>query len=325
LSTPIFKWKLNLSSEIDFASYDDNIFDDVGYKNDKAYNVKIGGNLGEHYQYSAKYEYIGTDYYSIGNEGLENDKKGILITGAANYEFHNFGLTFSRYRDNLKNYDNVPIVYITSGKIDYSCSLFEHFPINLSVKRDIVKSKREPDKTSKQHLVTDTYHGDISYLAEQFGTTFGVDYSYANDKTDVNADQKIVTYTLSPSYSIENFNVSSNISFNRSVDIKSDVAVRTWSAGLSFGGNFLKHSISYNCAGTYTKTKSSDGMQNSRNLSTTFQVAYTWNAPEKFIVLKNPSIGIQGGYNHNKDKVGGTTRDEVNIILFVEVPLEYIF
>jgi len=324
-SSPIFNNKLNISSEIDFSHYDDNIFDNYGYQNDKAYNIKLNGNLSEHYQYGLKYEYIGTNYYSIGNEGLENDKKGFIVTAAANYNYHSINIIASRYRDNLKNHGDVPIVYTTSGEIDYSLSRFEHFPINLSVRRDIAKSKNEPSADSKQNLVTDTYHGDISYSKESLNTTFGIDYSFANDKTKTNSDKKTATYTFAPSYNTDNFNISSNLSFNRAVDIKSDIATRTWTAGLSIEGSFFENSMNYNCASTYTKTKNNNGTQNSRSLGVTFQLAYTWSVPEKFVILKNPSIGIQGGYNHNKDKVQGENRDDFNMVLFVEVPLEYVF
>ncbi len=324
-SSPVFQDRLNISSEIDFSHYDDNIFDGYGYQNDKAYNIKLEGNLSGHYQYGLKYEYIGTNYYSIGNEGLENDKKGLMMTAAANYDHHSINIAASRYRDNLKNHKDAPIVYTSEGEIDYSCSRFEYFPINISARRDIAKSKNEPSADSKQNLVTDTYHGDISYSKEAINTMFGIDYSFANDKTKTDSDQKTTTYTFAPSYNADNFNISSNLSFNRSVDIKSDVATRTWTAGLSLGGNFFENSLNYNCASTYTKTKSSDGEQNSRSLGVTFQLAYTWSVPKKFVILKNPSVGIQGGYNHNRDKIQGENNDDFNLILFVEVPLEYVF
>ena len=325
VSAPILDEKINMYSEIDFSSYDSNNNDAFGSKKDKAYKVKLDGMFFEKYNYSLMYEYVGTDYYSIGNEGLTNNKKGLSLTTSANYTYHTFNLSASRYRDNLENDDTIPTIYTTHMDIAYSLSRFENFPFNLAVSRDIEKSRDEPSKDEKRYLVTDTYHGDVGYTKDVWSIIFSADYSFANDKTYFNQDTKTLTYTLSPSYSSDNFHMEYNISFNRSVDIQTEVAARTYTSSLSFGGNFFSNALSYDCAATYTKSKSSDGSSNERDLGSTFQVAYTWNTPSNFILLKKPSVGIQGAYNHRRDKVNGSSGHDFNVVLFVEVPLEYIF
>ncbi len=327
LSSPIIRDKLSFESEIDFSSYDSDISDSFGNVHDKAYNIKLHATPSEVYQLNAKYEYIGRQYYSLGNEGLTNDIQGIYFNGSANYQYHTFTLNLSRSNNNV---DNVPLyskVYTYSGELDYSLSRFEHVPVNLSYRRDYIKSTKEPTADDKQKLITDTYHGDIGYNMDEISTTFGIDYSKQNDKTKNNQDSSTTTYSLTPSYATDNFHIDPNLSFNRSKDYKAGLKTDTTTLGLAFGGNFLKQSLTYDFDGAYTITQDNgeaDAKTNTRELSTSFQIAYVWASPKNWI-LKNPSVGIRGSYNHSKDKTSGTTDHDINVQLFVSVPLEYIF
>ncbi|AEA34091.1 hypothetical protein [Hippea maritima] len=324
LSTPIIKDKISLYSEIDFSSYDPNISDSFDSMSDRAYNVKLNITPNEIYNFNVVYEHVGRKYFSIANEGITNDTEGVYFNAGANYTYHTIALKLSRSNNNV---DDIPLyskIYTYSGEVDYSLNRFEHAPINLSYRRDYVKSTKEPSEDDKQKMITDTYHGDIGYNMDSFSILFGVDYSKQNDKTKNNQDTSSVTYSLSPSYSVETFHINPNLSFNKTRDYKSGTNTNATTLGLALGGSLFKQRFSYDLSGTYTKTKDNKNTTNTRGLNAAFQVAYAFELPKNWVV-KTPSIGIRGEYNHSRDKISGTKDHDINIQLFVSIPLEYIF
>lgn len=323
LTSNFFENKLVTEAEIDTSRFDPDTSDEFLAKRDKAYRIKLGGTIKD-YTYEALYEYIGRDYEVIGNPGLSKDKQGYAFkAGGTLFKVHLLNLSFSQYHDNVKKDDLYPRTYTTQGTVDYTFSKFESLPISLSYQRSMLKAKDRPIDTPPTNTDTDTVTGKVNYKKSPWDLGFSVSYSFQNDKTDVDNDTSTVTYTFSPTFTLEFLSVCPSFSFNRSLVHPTGVHTNTYTTSLDLRGDLFKKRLSYGLGGTYTVLRSSDGLSKQYTQSANFNVYYLlfkdlWG-------FLNPSVGIRGLYNRTNDKVLHQTTDEFALYLVLQTTMKFLF
>jgi len=326
--TPVVKDKLNLTSELDFSSFDQEVGDKFGYENDKAYNIKFDGALSEKYSYNLMYEYIGPKYNSIGADGLEKDKSGLSGELDANFnDIHSATFTLSRYNDNVKNDSLYARVYTTEGAINYTYSKYENVPMSAGWTYSKQKSEHAPSSSDEVNTLSNTINAQIGYNKDRWNYNLSAEYSTTNDKTAANDDTTNKTITFTPTYSLETFHVDPSFTFNRSTS-KNDIDTDTFTVGLGLGGTVFGEKIGYDLSSTYEKNKPDTG-KDTYTLNLNGQITYNFAAPGSW--MDHPVVGLKGTYNNgtadssDSSSTQYSSGESYSVTLFVSIPLDYTF
>ncbi|MEF9437747.1 MAG: hypothetical protein L0922_02995 [Candidatus Mariimomonas ferrooxydans] len=274
-------------------------------------------------QYGVVYEYMGPDYEVVGNLGLPKDREGFTFNGGANFQIHAINLSFSRYNDNVKKDSLYPRFYTYQGMIDYSFNKFQSLPMGLSYQKSIVDSTIEPEFHVPIRMDTDMISTRVNYMKGPWNLGLQTGYSFQDDRTPDANDTTTTTYTFTSSYSLEHFSISPGFSFNRSKYRLQGSRTDTYTANLDIRGDALKGNLTYGFAGTYNRTKSSDGSTELDTVNTNFEVAYS--IGKKLLDFLNPKVGIRGLYNKMNDSVYGTENDEFTLLLVLSTSMPFSF
>ncbi len=322
LKTDFFEQKLTTEAELDFSEFDADTSDEFSSESDSAYKLKAGGYSGN-YSYEALYEYMGPDYEVIGNQGLPKNREGFTFNGGANFQIHSVNLSFSRYNDNVKKDDLYPRLYTYPGMIDYSFNKFQSLPMGLSYQKSIIDSTMETELTLPVRTDSDTFSGRINYMKDKWNLGLQTSHSIQDDREDTGNDTATTTYTFTSSYSLEHFSISPGFSFNRSKYRLQGTRTDIYTANLDIRGDALKGNLTYGVAGTYNRTKSSDGSTELDTINTNFEVAYLLG--KKLLDFLNPTAGIRGLYRKANDSVYGTENDEFTLLLVLSTSMPFSF
>jgi hypothetical protein len=323
LTSDFFERKFVTEAELDFSRYDGDTSDEFRANRDKAYRLKAGGTISD-YTYEALYEYMGSNYEVIGNPGLLKDKEGYgLKAGGKFFKVHQVNLSFLQYHDNVKRDDLYPRIYTTQGTLDYAFTKFESLPIVLSYQRGMVRSKNEPPDTNHTRMDTDTITGRVDYIKKPWDFGFQASYSFQNDRTDTENDTTTVTYSFTPTYTLDYFSICPGFSYNRSMNHAIRIYTDTYTGILDLRGDLVKKKLTYGLGASYIILRASDRSSKTDILSSNFNVSYLlfknlWN-------FLNPSVGIRGLYNRTNDRVLHQTTDEFTLTLVLQTTMSLIF
>ncbi len=315
--------KLQFAGEVDFSKMDADTSDTFGSIKDKAYKANISGQLSEKYGYDIGYHYFGPDYGVVGGGDGSKNLEGYAANFSANYDTQSFNVAFSRENDNVKSNPLYPVVYTTTGTLEYSYSGFENFPIGVSLERAHLNSTKDPDPTAKVDKNSDKFSFNIGYQKDAWSHQFTYSYSKEDDKTAANEDNTISEYSFTPAYEGENISISPVFTFNRSKDKPTSVYTDTKTIGLDLSGNFMDQKISYSLSSSYEQLKSSDYATKQNTLTSEFRIAYNLQTSQKW--LSNPNFGLRGNYNTTDDKIANAKNEDFTLVFFVSLPIEYIF
>jgi hypothetical protein len=313
LTSDLLENKLRTEFEADFSRYDPDTSDEFRDTRDNAYRLKVFGNLG-FYTYDATYECVGRNYASIGSQGSPKDREGVTLINGMNFGIHAINLMLSRYHDNVTGDDLFPRIYNTQGSLDYSFNGIPNLPLGFNYQRSIQDSTREPSGAFNLSIYTDTLSGRMNYTVDKFNIGFQTMYSMMNDKTKSNNDTTTATFTLTPSYNIQNISVSSAFSFNQSQQHLTDLMTDTYTINLDLRTRFLKERGSFDVGSTYNIVKANDGSVNTSTLNTNFRLAY--NIKNLLKGFLNPTIALRGTYMKLTDEINSRSdRDEFLMFL----------
>jgi len=323
LTSDFFEKKLVTEAELDFSRYDGDTSDEFRANSDKAYRLKAGGTISD-YTYEALYEYLGSNYEVIGNPGLSKDKEGYGLKAGGNFfKVHQVNLSFLQYHDNVKRDDLYPRIYTTQGTLDYAFTKFESLPLVLSYQRGMLRSKNEPSDTNHTRMDTDTITGRINYIKKPWDFGFQASYSFQNDRTDMENDTTAVTYTFTPTYTLDFFSICPGFSYNRSMNHYTRVYTDTYTGILDLKGDLFEKKLTYGLGGTYIILRASDRSSQTDTLSSNFNISYL--LFKNLWGFLNPSVGIRGLYNKTNDRVLRQTTDEFALYLVLQTKMSFLF
>ena len=314
VTSDFFENKLKTEIETGFSNYDPDTADTFGDKSDKAYKLKVGGNLGS-YNYEAAYEFIGRDYAVVGNQMIQKDKQGVTFINGLNLSPHTINFTFSRYNDNVEGDDLFPRIVNYQAMLDYSFSKIPNLPIGFNYQKSVQDSTREPSGGYQLKMYTDTVSGRVNYMGDKLNVGVQTSYSLQNDRTLSNNDTKTFTATLTPSYNVSNISLAPSFSFNRSTFPERDLRTDTYMINLDLRTKFLRERGSFDVGSTYNIMKANDRSTNSRTLNSNFRLAY---AIKNFLKgYVNPTVGLRGTYLKVIDEVYSQSNKDEFLLMFV--------
>lgn len=306
--------KLNAEAEVDFSSFDADTSDEFDAEEDIAYRLKLGGYAGN-INYSAVYEYMGSDYEVIGNQGLQKNREGFSLNGGITIrQYHSLNLAYSLYHDNVDDNELYPTVYTSQAMLTYSFNGIPNMPITLSYQHSLLDSTDEPDIAYIVRTDTDVFSSNISYMRNRWNLALQTSHSIQNDRTENGNDSTTTTVTFTPSYFSDNFSLTSNFSFNRSRFPNNNQRSDTYTVNIDMRGKTYHKRISYELAGTYNRMKASDGSAEQDTFNSNFRISYL--LAKNLWGYLNPSVGIRGLYNKSNDRVYSGENEEL-VFLFV--------
>jgi len=323
LTSDFLEKKFVTEAELDISRFDNDTADEFHKRRDMAYRLKAGGTIKD-YTYEALYEYIGPDYEVVGNPGLIKDREGYALKGGGNFfKIHQLNLSFSQYHDNVKTNDLYPRIYTTQGTLDYAFTRFESLPIVLSYQRGMLRSKNDPPDTNHTRMDTDTVTGNINYIKKPWDFGFQAGYSFQNDRTDMENDTTTVTYTFTPTYTLDYFSICPGFSYNRSMNHATRLYTDTYTGILDLRGDLIEKRLTYGLGGSYITLRASDRSSQTDTLSSNFSVSYL--LFKNLWGFLNPSVGIRGLYNRMNDRVLHQITDEFALYLVLQTTMSLIF
>jgi hypothetical protein len=323
VTSNFFQDKLKTEMEAAFSNFNpDDGTDGVGPRKDSAYRLKAEGVQGR-YNYGGSYELIGRDFATIGNQGAEKDKQRATFTNGLRFDTQAINLTLLRANDNVRNDALFARTTDYNGNLVYSYTGIKNMPISFNYVKDQQKSSGG-DPALKIDRDTDTLSGSISYVLDKWSFGFSPAFSYANDKTQADADTQTTTYTFTPAYNGETFSTSSSLSLNRTMTTVPRIWTDTYTVGLNLKKFFFNKKLVFDTANTLAKTKADDGSSDMRTLNLTGTLTYSMK--DYFKGGLDPSVALKSSYMKIIDKVNSDNeKEEIRIFLVVTVAAPFIF
>lgn len=324
ITSDFFKQKFVTEAEIDISRFDGDTSDEFPRKKDKAYRVKAWGNLGK-LNYEGLYEYMGQDYEVIGNPGLQKNREGFGLKAGGDFKNHLINLSLSRYHDNVKKDDLFPVVYTSQGTLDYTYKRYQSLPMGISYQRTMMRSENDPLNIAHIRTDTDTVMGRINYVKMPWNVGLTASYSHQNDRTAAANDTTAISFSFTPSVTLErlSLSISPGFTFIRSISHLTDVHTDAYTTTLDVRGDLFNKRLTYGFGGTYTITKVSDGSSRQDTLRSNFNLLYL--LADNLWGFFSPSIGIRGICNRTNDRTLDQTANEIAFFLVIQAKMAFLF
>lgn len=186
-------------------------------------------------------------------------KEGGGINFGAAFDVHSAMVSLTQYHDNVDDDALYARTDSSQGQIQYMFTKFASLPMGLMYQRSEINSTDEPEYAPHLENTTDAVSATINYMRGAWNFGFQAGFSNQNDKTAQDYDTDAVNYALSSTYYSEYVAVSPSVSFMRSryrpTGTRNDTYTTTTR---DLRGNLWDQRISYECAGTFSRTESSD-------------------------------------------------------------------
>lgn len=319
LKTDFFKQKLTADAELALSRFDDDTSDGFTRTHDKAYKVKAGGNY-EEYNYELSYEYIGPDFGTAGNQGIQNDLQAINLSGGANFDIHSLALAAYRSNNNVEGKTYFSTVYFNSASINYGFNKYPELPMGISYQKTISDSADEPANTSPYRTDTDSVTGWINHMKDEW--TFGLqaNHSIQDGREAAGSDTLSSTLTLTTSYAAEHISISPGLTYNRSEFHPQNMRIDTYTGTIDIRGDLFIDEVTYGLSSTYNRAVADDRSSETDSVSANFEITY--NLGKRFLDFMHPKAGLRGQYSRTDDKVNAQANEETLIwlVLSTDIP-----
>ncbi|MDD5118701.1 MAG: hypothetical protein PHP90_08940, partial [Sulfuricurvum sp.] len=205
---------LGVDGEFDLSRYDADTTDTYGKETDRAYKLRVGGLNGQ-FTYDAIYEYLGSNYRVIDNDGLQRDKEGVTLQGRYFESVHNIDVSLSSYANNVESNPLFATIRTNRGSVGYQYSGISTLPLSIRYEKNILRSSDEPTPDAFLDTSTDAVSLSAVYFNNSWNIGTTAKYSRQDDRSSLNNDSTIITYMITPSYYIEDFSITPGFMFNR--------------------------------------------------------------------------------------------------------------
>ncbi len=297
---------LNVEAEFDQSSFDANSSDSLAAKDDKAYGLRVKGN-GDWIDYSAAYEYIGTNYAVVANPLLQNDREYIVMAASMGRGEHAFTLRAQQEHDNLDDESTRARLITSYLNAEYLYRKGRNFSTVISLQNNQLKSENEPAASDIRDSSTDSVLAKLSFVTGQWNHLLSYLVSELDDNTTSNNDSRITSATLAtslytgpvmftPSYT------STETSYNSGQKTTQSIL------SLYLLGKTFKDRLGYQLSGSYSDSRDNSGP----DTRSTYVVASTdWSLGRINVMSAHMqhSIGLELEW-YDSENDGSTIQDD---------------
>ncbi len=321
LRTNLLDDLLTTEFEYDRSDFDPNTSDEFGGNRDEAYRFEVSGQQ-DIYSYDVTYERFGPEYNVPGNLSPKRDYAGVTANGSLMLDVHNLNLMAGAYHDNV---DNNPLYARTNsytGQIDYNYMGFMSFPIGFSFQHTTDLSTDEPADSPETNLTTDTISFNTSYTPQgPISLNFTTSYSWQNDDSDQDADLATLSFTLSPTLTLDTVSISMSGTLNQNRDMLSGTRTDDYVLTLDAMGSLFNDRLTYNLGGTYDRSLITTDSGDRYGFTGYSRLAWTF---DDFAGLTRPTLGVELEYNSDAPQGMSTSEDtRVYCTLSTSIPFNY--
>jgi len=321
LRTNLLDDLLTTEFEYDRSDFDPNTSDEFGGNRDEAYRFEVSGQQ-DIYSYDVTYERFGPEYNVPGNLSPKRDYAGVTANGSLMLDVHNLNLMAGAYHDNV---DNNPLYARTNsytGQIDYNYMGFISFPIGFSFQHTTDLSTDEPADSPETNLTTDTISFNTGYTPQgPISLNFTTSYSWQNDDSDQDADLATLSFTLSPTLTLDTVSISMSGTLNQNRDMLSGTRTDDYVLTLDAMGSLFNDRLTYNLGGTYDRSLITTDSGDRYGFTGYSRLAWTF---DDFAGLTRPTLGVELEYNSDAPQGMSTSEDtRVYCTLSTSIPFNY--
>jgi hypothetical protein len=307
--------------EYDRSDFDPNTGDEFGGNRDEAYRFEVSGQQ-DMFNYDIAYERFGPEYNIPGSLSPKHDYAGVTANGSLMSDVHSLGLMLGAYHDNV---DDNPLYARTNsymGQLDYSYMGCMAFPRGSSIQHTTDLSTDEPAGSPETNLSTDTISFNTGYTPQgPLALNFTTSYSWQNDDSDQDADLATLSFTLSPTLTLDTMSVTLSGTLNQNRDMLSGTRTDDYVLTLDTMGSLLNDRLSYNLGGTYDHSLITDNSGDRHGFTGYSRLAWTF---DDFIGLTRPTLGVELQYNSDAPQGVSTTEEtRVYCTLSTSIPFNY--
>ncbi len=323
LTSDFFAGKLQTDFEADFSRLTQEAQDNV-LPSRKDHAVRLRGfGRASIYTYEALLEYVGRDYEVIGNPGLARNREGGKLSGSANFGKQSLSASISRYSDNVRGDDALPVNVLWHGDVTYGLSRWQTLPLSLTLAWDRQRSRDVPASDNNAlHRDTGTAVAQASHMTRFVSTSISAAYSKTTDKSVNNADSETWNVRLAPMFTFGSSSVTPSAAYSEAKD--RDIRTDTATIGLDGRTQLYRNKVTGEIGSSYARTKRTDNIADSGTLTGNFRVGYAFDPLMR--ELFRPSVSLSGTYNNVKDRIiPASDRDEWTLFLTVAAQAPIVF
>jgi hypothetical protein len=299
----------NKSSEFEDSFFSSTMASNEADKQLEIFRLKQKSNS---FFYGAEYRYVGKDLKNIADYkkktntktslDLKRDQEGLGIWGGENIGPIGFKTFFSRFWNNVdRNPKQTRLMTNEYGlEIKYKINFLPIY-FSLSHSREESESTVDPNSLKYKRNHKETYGGSLYYYGgKAFNMTASSSYSPSQDLVDPNKVTHSYWHEISASISpVSNLTITPTVSFGEYQYLWYGEQTENPSISLSIIRNQLLDMIDLSLWGEFSRTKSTDGYQDSETLNTSVEIG--WNA--KYLFFPKARFSLDLGYDQYDDKI----------------------
>ena len=297
--------------EYDRSDFDADTEDDTDEVGDKAYRVKFSGQKGL-YSYALYYAYTGPEYNVVGNQSIIQDWAGYDLTSGIMGDNHSLSARANYFWDNVEDDTFYARIYSTTWGLDYYYTGSQRFPLSLSYEFNMRESTDEPIGVDETSTETNTVIGGINYIEGPWSVGMRANFSVQDDETADDADMKLYTFELVPTYILSDLSIIPSWTFNLSKDLSSDVETKTHTFTLDVSYEIFAEKLSCNFGGTYDRMVADDDSIDSKNSTLYLRLSYHYGSLGYF---KDTTLALEYNTTRQEDFVYDYEQRESTVTL----------
>jgi hypothetical protein len=302
----LFQDRLRLIAEFAQSRYDDNLEDEEGKKEDRAWSV--GTNLSyPTFELGGSHRYIGKDFSSVGNQFYSlftNNRKG--YEAWLKIPLSSIGLQLI-YEDEQDNVDDDP-TYLTSYYENERATLSWDISPATSLTLGYGQSKQETfSDESREVLFQDSLTKEASLgltflVSPRTSVNISLSESKLSSGTDSSGDSSTLTSNLGASLRLGRvLSLSPNLSYSTSRSEGGTIETKTYNSFLSAELAIIPERVSLSTTGSFTRGEG--GSENTTTDSANISASLNWQLKWRILGLDTSILSLRWDSQQTKSAV----------------------
>lgn len=316
---------LAFEGEYSGSNFDGDISDDLGRDEDKAYRTVFSG-MGESYDWTAGYSYLGPYFQSIANPASYRDQEEVF--GDGGIRFNEFDLRMGLYhtRDNVEDKETMPVMLNTSGTLCLTMARLDWPVITFTELINTQNSTNEP--TDFEDIENRTYSSSLGLSWNREKWDFSPTYTFTRfrDKAMAGNDTRSHVATFNGGIRPADwFSIAPSLTYERLFTEFNGVTQETYQGAIGGIITFLDDLLDLNISGSFTKQRADDNSIKTTVYSGIGQLNCNL---ERYLLDKGyQTFSIRAQYDRTRDHLSDETADDYTVfaVLSIGIPISYPF
>jgi hypothetical protein len=345
-SSTLLGGKVRLHTEIAFSEYDTNTTDEFRDQSDKAYRGRLEGGQDLFLvagaplsaQWAAEYSYVGFQFRSPGNPGVQPDREGYNLKLDTVWKFATLAVGYSFFNDNTDRVVLFPRVRTYTWNAALTLAPSGLPMVGFTYQFADQRSFYEPENFGPKRVdnFQNTYGVQTSYGTDKWNVSLGGTYTRFDDVTLTRQAGNKDTWSTQASLSLRPFpslNLSPSVSYNQIDDhnrtiIAPDnsmrrgmVHTRTTTGTLTVGWELIQKVLNWDTQISGASSESSEDTQDNQTWSGMSRLS--WNVGRLITDWGKQTVSLRVNWNRTLDHVVPRDTNEIGVFLILDLLSPY--